>query len=225
MTLILTNDDGVDAPGIRALLAAVDGKGVIVAPQEHHSGCGHLVTTTSPIQVEARSPTEYAIRGTPVDCVRLALNYLCPESQWVFSGINHGGNMGADVYISGTVAAVREAALYRIPAIAISHYRHGAREIDWDYATHLTKKVLMELLNRALVPGTFWNVNLPHLEPGAADPQLVFCRPCTQPLPANYRVEGDHFYYDSKYFDRKRDMASDVEVCFSGQIAVTLLGV
>jgi 5'-nucleotidase len=219
MTLILTNDDGIEAPGIRALLEAVSGfnaKTIIAAPLEHQSGCGHQVTTTAPIQVQKRSEVEYAIAGTPVDCVRIALSHLCSDIDWVLSGINAGGNLGADVYISGTVAAVREAALHRIPAIAISHYKKGRREIDWNLAAYLTMKVLEDLLPRPLVPGTFWNVNLPHLEPNAPMPEIVFCNPCTQPLPADYRIEGDRFYYAGEYPKRLRDPGGDVDNADTG---------
>lgn len=224
MTLILTNDDGVDAPGIRSLLQAVrqiDDKTIIVAPQLPHSGCGHQVTTTTPIHVQRRSTVEYAVNGTPADCTRLALNHLAPDTRWVLSGINAGGNLGADVYISGTVAAVREAALYRIPGIALSHYRQGKRAINWNLAAHLTTQVLLTLFSRTWEPGTFWNVNLPHLEVTAAMPEMVFCQPCTQPLPGNYRIEGDYFQYAGEYAKRLRDAGSDVDVCFSGRIAIT----
>jgi 5'-nucleotidase len=223
MTLILTNDDGIDAPGIRSLLKAIDGKGIIVAPQLEWSGCGHRVTTTKPIQVQRRSDTEYAIAGTPADCTRLALSYLCPEATWVLSGINAGGNMGVDVYISGTVAAVREAAMLGIPGIAVSHWLRRPLIVDWDVAARCTAKVLADLLTRPIEPGTFWNVNLPHLEPGSPDPEVVFCQPCTQPLPVNYRVEGDDYYYVGEYSKRKRIPGTDVDVCFSGCIAVTQL--
>lgn len=136
MTLILTNDDGIDAPGIRALLKAVAGKKVIViAPRDHLSGCGHQVTTTRAINVQQRSEQEYAIAGTPADCTRLALSHLCQDASFVLSGINAGGNMGADVYISGTVAAVREAAFHGVTGIAVSHYRQGKKNVDWDTAT------------------------------------------------------------------------------------------
>lgn len=228
MTLLLTNDDGIQAPGIRALWEAVsqlNPETLIAAPLEHQSGCGHQVTTTAPIQVQQWSEREYAIAGTPVDCVRIALSHLCSEVNWVLSGINAGGNLGADVYISGTVAAVREAALHRIPAIAISHYKQRGREIDWNLAANLTMQVLENLLPRPVVPGTFWNVNLPHLETNAAMPEIVFCEPCTQPLPAHYRVEGDHFYYAGDYQQRLRDPGGDVEVCFSGRISVTQIPV
>jgi 5'-nucleotidase len=223
MTLILTNDDGIDAPGIRALQKAVDGKGVIVAPQDHLSGCGHQVTTTRSIPVECRSDVEYAVGGTPADCTRLAYSYLCPNVKCVLSGINAGGNMGVDVYISGTVAAVREAAMQGIPGIAISHYRKGKLNVDWDVAARWTAKVLDDLFNRPLEPGAFWNVNLPHLLPGEPDPDVVFCEPCTQPLPVNYRVEGNEYYYVGEYAKRDRTPGTDVDVCFSGHIAVTQL--
>ncbi|MBD1880399.1 MULTISPECIES: 5'/3'-nucleotidase SurE [unclassified Coleofasciculus] len=223
MTLILTNDDGIDAPGIRALHKAMNGKGVIVAPKDHLSGCGHQVTTTQAIHVRRRSDFEYAIAGTPADCVRIALTHLCPTVKFVLSGINAGGNLGADVYISGTVAAVREAAFHGVPGIAVSHYRKGKLNVDWDVAARWTAGILADLLNRTIEPGTFWNVNLPHLLPGDPDPEVVFCEPSRQPLPVNYRVEGDNFYYVGEYAKRDRTPGSDVDVCFSGKIAVTQL--
>jgi 5'-nucleotidase len=224
MTIVLTNDDGVDAPGMQALQAALqqlDQTAVVIAPQGPWSGCSHQVTTAAAIQVQQRSPSEYAISGTPADCVRLALSHFCPQVRWVLSGINAGGNLGADVYISGTVAAVREAALHRIPGIALSQYRRRQQAIDWQRSTHLAVKVLQELWAKPLPPGSFWNVNLPHLNPEESDPPLVFCNPCSQPLPVYYRQEQDQFYYSADYSLRKRDPNSDVEVCFSGQIAVS----
>src|SRR5690242_7373554 len=103
MTIILTNDDGIDAPGIKALLNAVNSKNVIVAaPKDHQSGCGHQVTTTRSINIQQRSEREYAIAGTPADCVRIAISQICQDIKFVLSGINAGGNLGVDVYISGT---------------------------------------------------------------------------------------------------------------------------
>jgi 5'-nucleotidase len=141
----------------------------------------------------------------------------------VLSGINAGGNLGVDVYISGTVAAVREAAMHGIPGIAVSHYRKGKRNVDWDVAARWAANVIEDLLNRPLEPGCFWNVNLPHLLPGDPDPEVVFCQPCTQPLPVVYRVEDDQYYYVGEYAKRGRTPGSDVDICFSGKIAVTQL--
>ncbi|KAF3890029.1 MULTISPECIES: 5'/3'-nucleotidase SurE [Nostocales] len=224
MTFILTNDDGIDAPGIRALLKAVNSQEVlIVAPRDHLSGCGHQVTTTQAIHVNRRSDNEYAIAGTPADCVRIALSHICPNIKWVLSGINAGGNLGVDAYISGTVAAVREATMNGIPGIAVSHYRKRNVVVDWDVLARWTSRVLADLLNRPLESKTFWNVNLPHLMPGEPEPEVVFCQPCTKPLPINYRIEGENFYYYGEYAKRDRTPGSDVDICFSGKIAVTQL--
>lgn len=223
---VLTNDDGIDAPGLQALQHAIQQLGleaVVVAPRDHLSGCGHQVTTTRPILVEQRSERAFAIAGTPADCVRLAISHLVPEARWILSGINSGGNLGADVYISGTVAAVREAALHRLPGIAFSHYRQGQREIDWHNAAQLVCQVLQRLLSQQPQPGSFWNVNLPHLPIGAAQPQIVFCAACTQPLPITYQTNGHAFFYAGKYSERSRDPGADVDVCFSGNISVTNL--
>ena len=221
--IVLTNDDGIDAPGIRALQQAVGDRNIIIAPKHHLSGCGHQVTTGQPIDVQRRSDSEYAVDGTPADCTRLAVTHLCSEVKWVLSGINAGGNLGVDVYISGTVAAVREAAMHNLPGIAISHWIKRPLLIDWEVATRWTAKVLEELFNRPLPPGSFWNVNLPHLEPGTAEPEVVFCEPSTQPLPVDYRVEGNLYYYQGEYAKRDRAAGTDVDVCFSGNIAVSLI--
>jgi 5'-nucleotidase len=234
MSLILTNDDGIDAPGIQALLKAVEksqissqfsSKIIIAAPQGHLSGCGHQVTTSTPLTLQRRSDNAYAIAGTPADCVRLSISHICPEMKWVLSGINAGGNMGVDSYISGTVAAVREAAMHGIQGIAISQYKKKGWDFNWDNSTKWTAKLLADLFNRPLPPGNFWNVNLPHLPPEAAEPEVVFCRPCNKPLPVNYRTEGDKFYYVGEYASREKTPGSDVDICFSGKIAVTQLTV
>jgi 5'-nucleotidase len=225
MAVILTNDDGIDAPGLRSLLQAVTDQGlegvVIVAPKHHHSGCGHQLTTHRPIQVEQRASTEFAIEGTPADCTRIALSHLPVQVELVLSGINAGGNLGSDVYTSGTVAAVREAAFHRIPGIAISHYIHRRRAIDWQQAAHMAGRILAKLLPLTAEPRTYWNVNLPHLEPDAPEPEIIFCPLCTQPLPTIYRLEGDYLHYAGDYGQRARDTGADVEICFSGNIAVT----
>jgi 5'-nucleotidase len=226
MTLILTNDDGIDAPGIKALLKAVDGYQVIIAaPKDHQSGCGHQVTTTSAIALHKRSDNEYAIAGTPADCTRIAISNICKDVKYVLSGINAGGNLGVDAYISGTVAAVREAAMHGIPGIAFSHYRKGKLDYNWDAATRWTQRVIAELFTHPLAPGSFWNVNLPHLLPDAPEPEIIFCQPCTKPLPINFRIEGNNFYYVGDYSKRDRTPGSDVDICFCGNIAVTKLTV
>ena len=223
MTIILTNDDGIDAPGIRALQQAVSETSTIVAPDRQYSGCGHQVTTGTGMKLEKRSPTEYALTGTPADCTRIAIKKIAPNTKLVLSGINAGGNLGTDVYISGTVGAVREAAIHGIPGIAISHWIKNPLIIDWSLASRWTARVLEDLLSRPLPPGSFWNVNLPHLEPNQPEPKIILCEPSIAPLPLDYRVEGDTYYYQGEYATRDRTLGTDVDICFGGDIAVTLI--
>jgi 5'-nucleotidase len=227
MRLLLTNDDGIDAPGLATLAAAAAELGdiTIVAPADVASGCSHQVTTDEPFRVLARGPGRYAVEGTPADCVRVGLHRLAPQTAWVLSGINHGGNLGADVWHSGTVAAVREAVLHGWPGVAMSQYRKRGREVDWERAIRWVTPLLRDLTARPWQPGTFWNVNLPHPEPDEADPEVVFCRLDPTPLPLSFREVDDHLVYDGDYHQRGRAPGADVDVCFSGRIAVTLISI
>lgn len=220
---MLTNDDGWDAPGLEALRRAAEGFGRcrVVAPAGPHSGCAHRVTTDQPIRVVPQPGGTIVVEGTPPDCVRLALHHLAPEVSWVLAGVNAGGNLGTDVHHSGTVAAVREAVVHGRPGLAISHYIARGRPIDWSRAAAWTNRVLRELLSLPYQEGTYWNVNLPHPEPGAPEPALVHCPLDPSPLPLRYRVEGDISRYCGDYQARHRRPGSDVAVCFGGQIAVT----
>src|SRR5881628_2705494 len=121
--ILLTNDDGYQAEGLRALAAALEDFATvsIVAPSREQSGAAQSLTLRQPIVCNQIGEREWAIDGTPADCVIVALHRLLPEKpDLVISGINHGANMGENVYYSGTVGAAREAALHHIPAVAIS---------------------------------------------------------------------------------------------------------
>ena len=225
MKLLLTNDDGIDAPGLAALADAAHslGRAVIVAPCDAHSGCSHRVTTHEPIRVDARGEGRHAVHGTPADCVRVALHALAADCDWVLAGINSGGNLGADVYLSGTVAAVREGVLHGKPGIAVSHYLRRGFELDWQRAARWLSPILRDILAEPWSPGVFWNVNLPHLAPGDADPAVVRCRLDPAPLPVRFREENGAYHYDGNYHQRRRTPGCDVDACFAGQIAVTRL--
>ncbi len=221
---VLTNDDGIDAPGIQALREAVTGlgKAVVVAPKTHLSGCSHQINRAGVITLDQRNATDYAIGGMPADCSRLAVSHLYPKADWVLSGINAGGNLGSDTYVSGTVAAVREATLLRKRAIAISQYKHRSAPYDWPRATRLATKVLQRLISQEIAAGEFWNVNLPAAPADGVrdDPDMVFCDRCTQPLPTEFAVDAAGFHHTGAYENRLRDTGADVDVCFSGQISV-----
>jgi 5'-nucleotidase len=224
-TLLLTNDDGYDAPGLVALQEAADGLGdrCLIAPKEPLSGCGHRVTTHGPILFERSSADFAVVAGTPADCVRLAIHHLAPRVGWVLAGINRGGNLGTDIYHSGTVAAVREGAIHGVPGIAVSHYIAPGRFIDWSRAGRWTRAVLVRLMAQPWEPGTFWNVNLPHLDPEDSEPEVVFCPLDPSPLPLTYKVEDGQAVYAGVYQTRTRRAHADVDVCFGGRIAVTLI--
>jgi 5'-nucleotidase len=226
-TLLLTNDDGWDAPGLAALhqAAARLGRCCVVAPSGPISGCGHRVTTHGSIAVTRPAEGYMSVAGTPADCVRLAMHHLAPPPSWVLAGINAGGNLGTDIHYSGTVAAVREAAIHGVPGIALSQYQARGRSINWKQAGRLAEAILALLLERPWDAGTFWNVNLPHLAPEEPDPEIVFCPLDPSPLPLVYRVDGDLCVYAGDYQSRVRLAGGDVATCFGGKIAVSLVHV
>ena len=114
MRILLTNDDGIDAPGIAAMLDVLTSEHevIVVAPSRERSGASHALTMLEPIRVVSRGQRRWAVSGTPVDCVYLGLHQLCGTApDLVVSGINRGANLGDDVFYSGTVGAALEAAL------------------------------------------------------------------------------------------------------------------
>lgn len=230
MHFLLTNDDGIHADGLRSLADAIrslpGSRLTIVAPATEYSQCGHRVTTHEPIIVDRRAEDEYVIHGTPADCVRVALYGIGLRPDFVVSGINHGGNMGQDIFISGTVAAVREAAYHGLPAAAFSHYMVKGIAFDWPRLSKWTAELLRTLLHEPLTDGEHWNVNFPHIEPGDRPlPPLVRCQPARSPLRVAFapNADGTEYRYTAAYATRPRDAGSDVEACFGGNVAVSRL--
>ena len=223
MKFLITNDDGVHAPGLAALARAAStlGEVVVLAPHEHVSGCSHQATTHRPLELRSLERDRYELDGSPVDCIRVALAHLAPDVDWVLAGVNEGGNLGADTYLSGTVAAAREACLLGKPAIAISQYRRQL-PINWELATGWTLEIARLLIERGPEPGRFWNVNLPH-PADSKQPACVFCPLDPNPLPVQYSLEDGKLRYQGNYHERARTAGHDVDVCFSGSIAVTLM--
>jgi 5'-nucleotidase len=160
--ILVTNDDGIHARGLRALAEALGGLGEVqvVAPDREQSAVGHALTLHRPLRVEVPEEGWSAVNGTPSDCVNLAILGLLPEPPvLVVSGINHGSNLGDDVTYSGTVAAAMEAALLGIPAMAVSQAEPdaGGFEAAAEVARLLAARVLVEGLPRQ----TLLNVNVP----------------------------------------------------------------
>ena len=229
MTFLLTNDDGIEAAGLAALQTAAHSLGsrvIVVAPAVEQSMCGHRVTTHTPLKVEERGTDRWAVHGTPADCVRVALFGLNLKPDWVLSGINHGGNMGQDLYISGTVAAVREATYHGVKAMAFSHYIVSGIDFDWARIARWTSQMMKRLLAQTLPLDHFWNTNYPHLSPGDFDlPEVRRTQPARSPLNVDFHREGEHLQYTARYAERQQDSGSDVEACFGGSVSVSAVSI
>lgn len=220
----MTNDDGWDAPGLAALKAVAGqfGRVFVLAPRDPHSYAGHRVTTDCPLVLAETGSQEYTLTGTPADCVRVGVTTLFPDIDWVLSGINRGGNLGADIFTSGTVAAVREAALLGRPGIAVSQYVRKGVALDWERSGALALPVIRKLIAEGCPPKAYWNLNLPHVDLGE-ETAVVHCDPDNEPLDIRFRQDGDCFHYDGSYASRRRTPGRDVERCFGGSITVSCL--
>jgi 5'-nucleotidase len=174
LRILLTNDDGVYAPGLRALRTELLGLGevTVVAPATEQSAVGHSITLLTPLLVqEVRDDDNrflgFAVEGRPADCVKLALLELLPEPpDVVISGLNAGSNAGINVLYSGTVAAAIEGAFFRRVSIAVSLEYTRAQPLDFPRAAGLARRVIEQVLAHEPAPGTLFNINIPSLEKG-----------------------------------------------------------
>lgn len=169
MNLLISNDDGIDAPGLLALEARMSGLGHVatVAPDSERSAQSHALTLNDPLRVVSAGTNRWAVDGTPADAVYLAVHHLLERHpDVVLSGINLGSNLGNDVHYSGTVAAAREACLHGMAAVSISlHKLPDQREIWWQTACDVAERVVHEVVRRPPPPGVHLNVNVPNIPP------------------------------------------------------------
>lgn len=227
MIALVTNDDGIEAEGLATLRRMAEchfDEVWTVAPAGAMSEVGHRVTTRDPIRCEERGSRSWAVSGSPADCVRVALARLLPQRpDFVLSGINHGGNLGRhDFAISGTVAAAREGAFLGIRGVAFSHFFRKDVPIDWTAAGERIERAFLGFREEHDDPGEVWCVNLPHPGPGDREPDVVRCEPEPAPLHVSYEENRDGtLVYSGDYHGRPRSRGTDVDVCFSGDIAVT----
>jgi 5'-nucleotidase len=167
--ILITNDDGITAPGIAALVEAMRplGKVVVVAPDSPQSGMGHAITVAKPLRLDPVSVFEdiscYQSSGTPADCVKLAVSkVLHKKPDLVVSGINHGSNSSINVIYSGTMSAAVEAAIEGIPAIGFSltNFSHQA---DMSAAARVAREIAKKMLAHPIPKGSLLNVNIPYV--------------------------------------------------------------
>ena len=161
--ILVTNDDGVHAPGIRALADALQPLGdvMVVAPIQEASAIGHALTLRRPLRIEAIDPKVFAIDGTPTDCVNIAITHVLKRKpDLIVSGINKGWNLGDDITYSGTVSGALEGALLSIPAIAISAERVGD-EAEFGPSARAAALAARAVLERGMPKFTLLNINVP----------------------------------------------------------------
>ncbi len=160
--ILVTNDDGVYAPGIRALFEAVQslGRAVIVAPEQDKSAVSHSLTMNRPLRVRELEKDIYTLDGTPTDCVTLGINKVLPaKPDLIVSGINPGGNLGDDISYSGTVSAAIEGTMYGIPSLAVS--LTGTAPFDFEVTAAVAWKLASMTLSFGLPENTLLNINVP----------------------------------------------------------------
>ena len=168
MRVLLANDDGIDAEGLLHLAAVVRefADVWIVAPVRQCSAMSHRITVRQPMRLTQVSyPLEgvkaWALDGMPADCVKIGLQYLDIQPDFVISGVNHGTNLGFDTFYSGTVACAVDARIHKIPSIAVSNESKSA----WELVDLRLGGILKELMKRPLEAEAFWNVNFPDCSP------------------------------------------------------------
>ena len=178
MKILLTNDDGVHAPGLAALIRRVSevAEVVVVAPDREQSAVSHALTLHHPLRAARINDNVFSVDGTPTDCVNLGIHSLLSfRPDLVISGINRGANIADDVTYSGTVAAALEATLMGIPAIAVSLATRGAGE-NYDAAALCAARLARTVFDNGLPRDTYLNVNVPDLPAERLLPPLITCQ-------------------------------------------------
>jgi len=161
--ILVSNDDGYLAPGLKALVDAVEplGEVWVVAPEREQSAASHSISLHRPLRIREVSSRWLAVDGTPTDCSYLGVNYILKDRKpaLMVSGINHGPNMADDVTYSGTVAAAMEASIFKVPAIAFSLVSRD--EFDFGPSARFARALVEAALSRPLPPSMLLNVNIP----------------------------------------------------------------
>ncbi len=230
MKILITNDDGISAPGLLALRAALLplGEVVAIAPERPRSACGHAITLHKPLRLTPVDLPDggrgFAINGFPADCVALGVSdHLGGRPDVVVSGINVGPNLGIDIIYSGTVAAAREAAICGLSSFAVSIACYEADEFQ--PAAHFARYLCEEIGERSLPAGTFLNINVP-AAPTSQIAGVSFTRQSR--IRYDNRIErrtdprgGAYYWLTGDRLDHGRQPDADVEAIEHNRISVT----
>jgi 5'-nucleotidase len=233
MRILLTNDDGIHAPGLTALerIARTLSDDVwIVAPETDLSGLAHSLTLNDPLRLRKISERHFALRGTPTDCVIMGIQeVLKGKPDLVLSGVNSGANMADDVTYSGTVAGAMEGALQGVRSMALSqaYIFDGERKVPWEVAEAHAPELIEKLMGVDLPANSFLNINFPNCSPEEVKGiEVTDQGKLSFGLMAEQRRDGRGFpYYWLKFDGRKSDLkpGTDVNALAEGRVSVTPL--
>jgi 5'-nucleotidase len=224
--ILVTNDDGILAPGLRALAECLAPLGVVdvVAPSAERSGSAQALSVRKRVFWEQVAEHEWSVEGTPTDAVILAICHLFPQPpDIVVSGINRGGNMGENVHYSGTVGAAREAAIHGIPSLAVS-VAHRGRDFNYDVAARCARELAAILLRDGLPSGVMLNVNVPNPWKGGIRATWQSPKITRNVLDMGQDDDGrDFFVLHEQQFITDVSPDTDYAAIFDGAISVTPL--
>ena len=226
--ILVTNDDGVHAPGIKALADALRPLGdvVVVAPHQESSAIGHALTLRRPLRLETFGPEIYAVDGTPTDCVNIAVAVLFQGQlpDLVVSGINTGWNLGDDVTYSGTVSGALEAALLGAPAIAVSLMRTRDYTFDFGPSAAIAHDMAVHVLREGLPERVFLNVNVPRGTPKGLRLTVQGKRNHVTTIAERIDPRGQRYFWIEEGEDNWHTHDhSDYQACREGYVSVTPL--
>ncbi|MEZ5418677.1 MAG: 5'/3'-nucleotidase SurE [Vicinamibacterales bacterium] len=226
--ILVTNDDGVHAPGIKALAEAMRPLGdvLVVAPHQESSAIGHALTLRRPLRLEQFGEDVYAVDGTPTDCVNIAVAVLLKGQlpDLVVSGINTGWNLGDDVTYSGTVSGALEAALLGAPAIAVSLMRTRDWVFDFGPSARVAHDVAIQVLREGLPERVFLNVNVPKGEPKGVRLTVQGKRNHVTTIAERLDPRGQTYYWiEEGRDDWDPHDRSDFLACRNGYVSITPL--
>ncbi|MCB1495337.1 MAG: 5'/3'-nucleotidase SurE [Bauldia sp.] len=235
MRILLTNDDGIHAPGLAALeriAAALSDDVWVVAPETDQSGLSHSLSLNDPLRLREINAKKFALRGTPTDCVIMAMRRLLAENRpdLILSGVNSGQNAADDVTYSGTVAGAMEGTLLGIPSIALSQassFQHGERQMHWDTAEKHAPDIIRKLMDFGFPPAVLYNLNFPNRTADAVDGVMVTTQGrLTHGLHIDERTDGrGNQYFWLAYRRERPEIApgTDLDALSRGAVSVTPL--
>lgn len=232
--VLIVNDDGIHAPGIGLLERLVSqhtDNYWVIAPDEERSGASNSVSMHNPVRIRRIDERHISVKGTPTDCVLMALYELMPEKPTlVLSGINRGANLAEDALYSGTIAAAIEASLLGLPSIALSQVFHRGTPVPWDTAEHYALPVIEQILTVPLAAGTLVNVNFPPVS--LADARGIRVVRQGRRPPGSFKTEGrvdcrevPYYWIKLVYEQGGYDPGTDLEATRDGYVAVCPLQV